>query len=136
MKHSTVLQDTGKNILYRQKHTQIHYVLIFNSIHIWENEPIIYTCTDAIWSTVIILIDLFFIRESTCGSWIYIHLFRGGGQGGYPIPSSLPLSPHFPPPPPPLPSPLSPTSLSLLPHFPPPFRFFPPPAKIVFLFKN
>ena len=36
-----------------------------------------------------------------------------GWTGGYPIPSSLPLSPQFPPPSPPLPSPFSPTSLPL-----------------------
>ena len=36
-----------------------------------------------------------------------------GVDRGYPIPSSLPLSPHFPPPSPPLPSPFSPTSLPL-----------------------
>ena len=59
-----------------------------------------------------------------------------GVDRGYPIPSSLPLSPQFPPPSPPLPSPFSPTSLPLLPHFPPPIRFFPPPDKILFLFKN
>ena len=55
--------------------------------------------------------------------------YKRGWTGGYPIPSSLPLSP-------PLPSPFSPTSLPLLPHFPPPIRFFPPPDKILFLFKN
>ena len=52
-----------------------------------------------------------------------------GVDRGYPIPSSLPLSPHFPPPSHPLPSPSSPTSLPLLPHFPPAIRFFPPPDK-------
>ena len=36
-----------------------------------------------------------------------------GVDRGYPIPSSLPLSPQFPPPFPPLPSPFSPTSLPL-----------------------
>ena len=61
---------------------------------------------------------------------------KRGWTGGYPIPSSLPLSPHFPPSSPPLPSPLTPSSLPLLPHFPPPIRFFPPPDKILFLFKN
>ena len=62
--------------------------------------------------------------------------YMRGWTGGYPIPSSLPLSPHFPPPSPPLPSPYYPTSLPLLPHFPPPIRFFPPPDKILFLSKN
>ena len=55
------------------KHTHIRYVLTLYPYG--ENEPVIYACTDAIWSTVIIFIYLFFIRESTCGSWIYIHLF-------------------------------------------------------------
>ena len=48
------------------------------------------------------------------------NIFWGGGQGGTqpPLPSpfhptSLPLSPHFPPPLPPLPSPSNPTSLPL-----------------------
>ena len=36
-----------------------------------------------------------------------------GWTGGYPIPSSLPLSSQFPPPSPPLPSPFSPTSIPL-----------------------
>ena len=59
-----------------------------------------------------------------------------GWTGGYPTPTSLPLSPHFPPPFTPLPSPSPPTSLPLQPHFPPPVRFFPPPDKILFLFMN
>ena len=40
-------------------------------------------------------------------------ILMSGWTGGYPIPSSLPLSPRFPPPSPPLPSPFSPTSLPL-----------------------
>ena len=63
-------------------------------------------------------------------------LYMRGWTGGYPTPSSLPLSPHFPPPFTPLPSPSPPTSLPLQPHFPPPVRFFPPPDKILFLFMN
>ena len=35
MKFSMVLHVTGENVPYKQKHTRIHYVLIFNSIHIW-----------------------------------------------------------------------------------------------------
>ena len=54
-----------------------------------------------------------------------------GWTGGYPIPTSLPLSPHFPPS-----LPLSLTSLPLQPHFPPTVRCFPPPDKILFLFTN
>ena len=42
-----------------------------------------------------------------------VQVILRGWTGGYPIPSSLPLSPHFPPPFPPLPSPFSPTSLPL-----------------------
>ena len=45
--------------------------------------------------------------------------YAEGVDRGYHIPSSLPLSPHFPPPSHPLPSPFSPTSLPLL-DFPPP----------------
>ena len=63
-------------------------------------------------------------------------LGKRGWTGGYPTPTSLPLSPHFPPPFTPLPSPSPPTSLPLQPHFPPPVRFFPPPDKILFLFMN
>ena len=60
--------------------------------------------------------------------------YMRGWTGGYPIPSSLPLSPTSLPLSPPLPSPCPPTSLPLLPHFPPPIRFFPPPdKKIVFI---
>ena len=62
------------------------------------------------------------------GSSVVLIYYWGGGQGGtqFPVPSpfpptSLPLLPHFPPPSPPLPSPI---------------RFFPPPDKILFLFKN
>ena len=48
----------------------------------------------------------------SCSSMLSYSLSRGW-TGGYPIPSSLPLSPQFPPPSPPLPSPFSPTSLPL-----------------------
>ena len=75
------------------------------------------------------LLKFFKLLKTYLGQW-------RGWTGGYPIPSSLPLSPQFPPPSPPLPSPFSPTSLPLLPQFPPPIRFFPPPDKILFLFKN
>ena len=62
--------------------------------------------------------------------------YMRGWTGEYPTPTSLPLSPHFPPPFTPLPSPSPPTSLPHQPHFPPLVRFFPPPDKILFLFMN
>ena len=55
------------------------------------------------------------IYNSECQAYMkkFLGANRRGWTGGYPIPSSLPLSPHFPPPSPPLPSPFSPTSLPL-----------------------
>ena len=69
-----------------------------------------------------------------CQPWSGYKLW-GGGQGGtpFPVPSpfpptSLPLLPHFPPPSPPLTPPSPP--------LPSPYQIFPPPDKILFLFKN
>ena len=55
----------------------------------------------------------YFLLDCTTLEITRQRILKRGWTGGYPIPSSLPLSPHFPPPPPPLPSPFFPTSLPL-----------------------
>ena len=53
LKRSMVLWVSGKNLPYRPKHTCNCYIIISNSIcnNFWENGAIIYTCSNAIWST-------------------------------------------------------------------------------------
>ena len=51
--------------------------------------------------------------QSKFSPFIVVNTWRRGWTGGYPIPTSLPLSPRFPPPLPPLPTPSNPTSLPL-----------------------
>ena len=81
---------------YTMRHGEISYIQLNNAMFIYFK-----MCSICKFFTIIV--ENIYIRFQSLRGW----------TGGYPIPSSLPLSPHFPPPSPPLPSPFSPTSLPL-----------------------
>ena len=145
---SGYVQRLGRRCIYKK----IHYMTFDLGVKVMQNiaqyplHHVSYAATKFEVATSKRLRGDTFTRKSLFDLWPWL-LSQGhrkcypvpttrGWTGGYPTPTSLPLSPHFPPPFTPLPSPSPPTSLPLQPHFPPPVRFFPPPDKILFLFMN